>query len=81
MAIPESTRKTSDFVLIFEIVPADPTMNTMIHENRRTTTVLSAVAISESVFLIPHLARIDVAPANTADKTAIMIHMVSISNL
>lgn len=76
MAIPERTRKARDFVLISEIVPADPTTNTMIHENTRTTIVLSAVAISESVFLIPHLARIDVAPANIADKTAIIIHMV-----
>jgi hypothetical protein len=37
--------------------------------------VLIAVATSESVFLIPHLASMDVSPANTADSTAMTIHI------
>ena len=35
-----------------------------------------AVARSESVFLIPHFAKIEVGPANAADKTAIKIHVI-----
>ena len=40
----------------------EPDMSTMIHEKIRTTTVRTAVATAESVFLIPHFARIDVTP-------------------
>jgi hypothetical protein len=45
-------------------------MKTMIQENARTTMVRIAVARSESVFLIPHFARIDVSPAKTAERIA-----------
>lgn len=38
-------------------------------------TVLIAVAASESVFLIPHFARIVVSPANSAEPNAKRIHM------
>ena len=51
---------------------ADLTINTMIHEKNKTTMVRKAVARSESVFLIPHLASIDVRPAKTADKITAM---------
>ena len=53
---------------MWAMVVCDPTTNTMSHENARTTIVRSAVARSESVFLIPHLARIEVSPAKTAEK-------------
>ena len=47
----------------------------MIYENISTTIVRSAVATSESVFLIPHFANIAVRPANNADNAAIINHM------
>ena len=53
------------------IVPAEPTTNTIIQEKINTTIVLMAVATSESVFFIPHFARIDVKPANIAEKIAV----------
>ena len=40
--------------------------------------VRRAVARSESVFLIPHFARIDVNPANIADKIAMISHSIFI---
>ena len=52
-------------------------MKTMTHENSNTTIVRSAVATSESVFLMPHLARMAVSPANTAESTAINSHIIS----
>ena len=48
----------------------EPTTKTIIHEKMRTTTVRRAVATSESVFLIPHFARIEVKPAKTAESIA-----------
>ena len=60
------------------IVFADPTMNTMIHEKIKTTMVRSAVATSESVFLMPHLANTEVRPAKTADNTAMTSQNISI---
>ena len=52
------------------MVDCEPTINTIIHEKKSTTIVLIAVATVESVFLIPHFARIEVTPAKIADKTA-----------
>ncbi len=37
-----------------------------------------AVATFESVFLIPHLAKIDVSPANIAEPNAKNIHILSL---
>ena len=37
-------------------------------ENIKTITVRMAVATVESVFFIPHFARMDVRPANKADR-------------
>ena len=47
----------------------------MSHEKTSTTTVLSAVARSESVFLMPHLASTAVTPAKKAESTAIKSHI------
>ena len=58
------------------IVFVEPTIKTMIQENNKTTTVRSAVAISESVFRMPHFASMEVRPANTAEKTAITSHSI-----
>ena len=41
----------------------------------KTTIVRNAVATWESVFLIPHLAKIDVIPANKADPNAYKTHI------
>ena len=60
------------------IVSADPATKTIIHENSSTTIVRNAVATSESVFLIPHFARIAVTPAKSADNTAIISHIKSL---
>ena len=53
----------------------EPVINTIIQEKTSTTTVLTAVATSESVSFIPHLARIEVSPANKADIKAITSHI------
>lgn len=52
-------------------------MRTMMTAKTSTTAVRIAVAISESVFLIPHLARIDVIPAKKAENIAAINHMIS----
>ena len=57
------------------MVGAEPTMATISHENSRTTIVRMAVAVSESVFRMPHFARMDVSPANSAEPNANRIHM------
>ena len=69
-------KKIKDLGCIDAIEFCDPTINTIIHENIKTTIVRSAVARSESVFLIPHFAKIEVNPANTADKTAAVIQSI-----
>jgi len=51
--------------------PAEPTTNTIIHENIRKIFVRSAVATSESVYRILYLAIKDVKPAKRAENTAI----------
>jgi hypothetical protein len=50
-------------------------MKTIIIEKIKTTIVRSAVARSELVLRIPHLASIAVKPANTADKMAADTHI------
>ena len=47
----------------------------MIHAKISATNVRYAVVTVESTFLSPHLARIDVNPANRAEHTARIIHM------
>ena len=70
-------KKRIDFADISVIVPAEPTINTMIQAKRSTTTVRRAVATSESVFLIPHFASIAVSPAKSADNAAMISHISS----
>ena len=77
MAIPDKTRKIHVFPLKEPIVPMDPVISTMIQEKINTTIVRMAVAASESVFRIPHFARIDVSPAKTAEPNANTIHITS----
>ena len=63
-------------MVMLPISPCAPTINTIIQEKIRTTIVRIAVATPESVFLIPHFARMDVNPASNADKKAYNNHMV-----
>ena len=70
MAIPESTKNIHVFAEISPIVCAEPTISTISHEKASTMIVRTAVAASESVFLIPHFARIAVIPAKNAEPNA-----------
>ena len=75
MAKPDKIRNSSDFADIAEMVSADPTIKTITHAKSSTTMVRIAVATSESVFLIPHFARMDVIPAKKADRIAMISHI------
>ncbi len=77
MAAPDKIRNTKDLGVISEIVPAESTTATISHEKASTTMVRRAVARSEFVFLMPHLARIEVIPAKKADNIAIISHIIS----
>jgi PBP1b-binding outer membrane lipoprotein LpoB len=57
--------------------PCESTTNTISQENRKTTIVLIAVAMVESVFLIPHFASIEVKDANTAESIANNTHIIA----
>ena len=59
------------------MLPAEPTMSTMTSDIISTTIVRIAVATVESVFLIPHFARIAVAPAKSAEPSANNTHIRS----
>ena len=48
----------------------------MSQEKKSTIMVRMAVATVESVFRMPHLARIEVTPAKRADKSAKSTHMI-----
>lgn len=69
--IPDKIRNINVLVLIWNIKLWDFDINTIIHEKISITIVLMAVAKFESIFLISHLAKIDVNPANKADKNII----------
>ena len=71
MARPERMRKTSSFLGTERRVCCFPLMNTISHAITSTTPVRMAVAASESVFRMPHLARIAVSPANSAEAASI----------
>ena len=60
---------------MFRISPWEPTTNTMVHAKASTTRVRMAVATVESVFRMPHLARMAVTPAKSADPAAKRIHI------
>lgn len=57
------------------IVPCEPTTNTMTHAKISTMIVRMAVATVESVLRMPHFARMDVRPANSAEPTAYNNHI------
>ena len=57
------------------IVPCEPTTNTMTHAKISTMIVRMAVATVESVLRMPHFARTDVRPANSAEPTAYSNHI------
>ena len=71
-------KKSKDFGVIEVIVFAEPEMNAIIQEKSKTTTVRNAVAISESVFLMPHLANTEATPAKTAERIAVASHNIVI---
>lgn len=71
MARPERIRKIHVLALRDVMVGPEPTIHTISHEKSSTTMVRMAVAASESVFRMPHLARIAVSPANSAEATSI----------
>ena len=68
--MPDSARNSHDLGVIAEMELAEPTIATMSQVKAATTQVRSAVATSESMVLIPHLARMDTMPANNADANA-----------
>lgn len=74
--MPDRIRNTYDLPSISPIRDCDPATKTISHENINTTIVRSAVATVESVFLIPHFAKIEVIPANKAEPNANTIHII-----
>lgn len=56
------------------MVPTDPETPAIAQANMSTMQVRMAVAMSESVCLMPHLAKIDVMPAKNADANAATTH-------
>ena len=75
--IPDKIKNIHVLLLNELIVPMDPVISIMIQEKTNTTIVRMAVAASESIFRIPHFARIDVNPAKTAEPNANKIHITS----
>lgn len=80
MERPESTRNTKETTVSEEIVPAEPAASTISQEKTSTTPVRMAVATSESVERMPHLARMAVIPANRADKNAMGSQSIPIAS-
>ena len=76
MARPERIRKIHVLALRDVTVGPEPTIHTISHEKSSTTMVRMAVAASESVFRMPHLARIAVSPANSAEANAKITHII-----
>ena len=81
MASPESVRNSQVFPLISVIVPAEPTIITIIMDMISTTIVRTAVATVESVLRIPHFASIAVIPAKNAEPAANKSHICNSSFL
>ena len=75
MARPDRMRKAQVRPDTWEIVFWDPTTKTMSQEKTSTTQVRMAVATLESVFRMPHLARMEVSPAKSAEAKANKTHM------
>lgn len=72
-------RNTRHFGVINDMSPCDPTTKTIIKEKIKTIIVLNAVAKFEPIFFIPFFARTDVAPANTAERTANNMYKITTS--
>ena len=70
--------KSNDLELISLMVEYEPTIKTINQANNKTIIVLIAVAIVESVFLIPILASIDVIPAKKAAPSAYKSHIITL---
>ena len=70
MANPDRTKKSIVRKLIPLIPFHVPVIQTMIQEKNNTMMVRTAVATSESVFLIPHFAKIAVIPAKNEEPIA-----------
>lgn len=83
MASPDSTRKIIVWYDSVAMAGAEPAAATIIHALTNTTIVRIAVATVLSVFLIPHLDKIAVIPANTADNPANTTHkaIIDLTNL
>ena len=75
MASPERIKKIRVFLSMERICDWEPVRKTMIQEKMSIMTVLTAVATVESVFLIPHFAKMEVRPAKMAEPNANKIHM------
>ena len=75
MASPDRIRNVQVLAETLPMPCCAPTRNTMIHEKISTIMVRIAVAVLESVFLIPHFASMEVSPANRADPNANRIHI------
>ena len=71
MARPERIRKIHVQALRDVMVGPEPTIHTISHEKSSSTMVRMALAASESVFRMPHLTRIAVSPANSAEAASI----------
>lgn len=71
MARPERIRKILVLALRDVMVGPEPTIHIISHEKSSTTMVRMAVAASESVFRMPHMTRIAVSPANSAEAASI----------
>lgn len=71
MARPERIRKIHVLALRDVMVGPEPTIHTISHEKSSTAMARMAVAASESVFRMPHLARIAVSLANSAEAASI----------
>ena len=75
VANPERTRKHHVPTEMLPISEKEPTISTMRQDITRTTPVRMAVATVESVLLMPHFARMEVSPANSAEPNANKIHI------
>ncbi len=69
MAAPERIKKHIVPLSMENISDSEPVRKTISQENKRTTMVRTAVATLESVFRIPHFARMDVTPAKKAEPS------------
>lgn len=78
MASPDRIRNKSVDPEICPMPRYDPVRDTRSQENERTTQVRIAVAASESVLRMPHLASMEVMPAKKEEPTAYKSHIKSL---